>query len=150
MVKFAIQGIRAEESSKRASRKRINKFKKRVFYYPIFQWKEWEVWEFIEKYNLPYCELYDIPEIHRIGCCICPFQSKRERLWSMERWPGYWKAYKKSLFGNYEKVKKRREEEGNSSFIQHYSTFEEFWEWLGIKGEWKPHSKIKNSLHIKL
>ena len=29
-----------------------------VGYHPIFAWPEWTVWEFIEKYQLPYPSLY--------------------------------------------------------------------------------------------
>jgi hypothetical protein len=61
--------------------------------------------------------------IHRIGCCICPFQSERERKFSQQRWPGYWKAYKKSLFLFYENTKIKK---GRESFVIHYPTFEEF------------------------
>lgn len=145
--KHRVHGVRAEEGSKRAKRDRINKFRKELHYYPIFYWKEWEVWEFIEKQNLPYCKLYDIPMIHRIGCCICPYQSKQERKFSQIRWPGYWKAYKKALFTFYKNIKGKERE---TEFYQQYPTFEEFWEWLGNKGEWKPKSKTKNNLKLNL
>jgi phosphoadenosine phosphosulfate reductase len=94
-------GIRAEESTKRASRPRtdhMKKYKINIFK-PIFAWNEYHIWDFIEKNNLPYPELYD-QGFHRLGCVICPFilskspgacWQKRE---SMKRWPGFWKAFK--------------------------------------------------------
>jgi phosphoadenosine phosphosulfate reductase len=155
--KYRVMGIRAEESSKRAKRGKIHNFKKFIDHHPIFDWKEWEVWEFIEKQNLPYCELYDIPMIHRIGCCICPFQSGQERKFSQIRWPGYWKAYKRALFRFWERLSNEHviklHETGDVEkyrFHLVYPTFEEFWFWLGEKGEWKPKSKAKNNLKLDL
>lgn len=73
-LKMRVMGIRAEESVKRAERPRIDYFKKykQTLIKPIFNWKEWQVWEFIEKHNLPYPSLYDEGQ-SRIGCIICPF-----------------------------------------------------------------------------
>lgn len=148
--KHVILGIRAEESPKRKKRGEIIEFRDKIIYHPIFHWKEWEVWEFIEKHNLPYCELYDDPNIYRIGCCICPFMNEKERLYSIKKYPGYWKAYKKSLFTFYINIADKKSKEKAEDFYTHYPTFEEFWEWIGIKGEWKPHAQLKNKLGIEL
>ena len=51
---------------------------------------EWEVWDYIEKHNLPYCQLYE--EWNRLGCVVCPKQSLAHRLLSRQRWPKYWEA----------------------------------------------------------
>lgn len=149
--KIRLQGIRAEESFKRRKRGRISEFRKELHYYPIFHWKEWEIWKYIDKYNLPYCSLYDNLLIHRIGCCICPYQGEKEREFSQKQWPGYWKAYKHALEIYYysvaekKKVGKRTQQQ-EDTFYTHYSTFEEFWNWIGIKNEWKPlpkHGRLK-------
>lgn len=150
---YKIIGIRAEESSKRKKRGRINIWNNKTNYHPIFYWKEWEIWEFIEKYNLPYCHLYDDPNCNRIGCCICPFQKDIERKNSMKQYPGYWKAYKKALkfwyFHTIPKITKRKNEENVKKFYQIYPTFEEFWYWLGERNMWKPkEDKKKNKLGI--
>ena len=71
--KKRLMGLRAEESSKRAQKPQIDKFRNGdIIYKPIFYWKEWEIWDHIERYNLPYCSLYD-EGFARIGCVICPF-----------------------------------------------------------------------------
>lgn len=95
-----ITGIRAEESSRRASHPRTDFWKqgRRMMYKPIFYWKEWAIWEYIEKYDLVYPSLYE--DFGRIGCIVCPLsfspskQSKIKIAKSMERWPGVWRAYK--------------------------------------------------------
>jgi len=102
-LKKRVMGIRAEESSRRASRPRTDYFKKykQTIYKPIFYWNEYHVWDFIGRKNLPYPELYD-QGFHRLGCIICPFMMgksqglKSARAVSQERWPGMWKAFKSS------------------------------------------------------
>ncbi len=67
-------GIRAEESWKRARRPRVEPSKKKkslTYFSPIHQWKEWQIWEHIEKYGLPYPSLYD-EGYSRVGCKLCP------------------------------------------------------------------------------
>lgn len=97
-----IMGIRAEESVRRASRPRIDTFRRRTILKPIFRWPEWAVWDFIEQRRLPYPALYD-EGFHRIGCVVCPFllgksQGKiRQREQSMQRWPGIWRAFEHSV-----------------------------------------------------
>lgn len=102
-LKHRLMGIRAEESARRARRPRIDQYsKKQVLYKPIFYWPEWAVWEFIDAHRLPYPSLYD-DGFGRIGCVICPYimgtspGAIRQRRMSLERWPGYWKAFEHVL-----------------------------------------------------
>jgi 3'-phosphoadenosine 5'-phosphosulfate sulfotransferase (PAPS reductase)/FAD synthetase len=97
-----IMGLRAEESSKRAKRGQTEyqkKYKQWV-YKPIFRWKEWHIWEYIQNYNLPYPSLYD-EGFGRIGCMICPFMSKGNYLMSKLRYPGFFHAFENALFKLY-------------------------------------------------
>jgi phosphoadenosine phosphosulfate reductase len=43
---------------------------------PIIDWTERDVWEYIERYNLPTNPLYS--EFSRVGCWCCPFKTKNE------------------------------------------------------------------------
>lgn len=47
----------------------------RVTVNPIIDWTDSDVWEFIRKYNVPYCELYD-RGYTRLGCIGCPMSTK--------------------------------------------------------------------------
>jgi phosphoadenosine phosphosulfate reductase len=95
-----VLGIRAEESSKRAKRPRLEvkgKRKIRKIYKPIFHWLEWHVWDFIEERGLAYPSLYD-EGFERIGCVVCPFimrsnQAKVER--NKARWPQVYRVFEK-------------------------------------------------------
>lgn len=71
-----IMGTRAEESARRAARPRTFSNGRITYYKPIFSWLEWQIWDHIEKYDLPYCELYD-QGFDRLGCVICPFITGR-------------------------------------------------------------------------
>jgi len=59
---------------------------------PIIDWTTDEVWEFINRYNIPYCELYD-QGFKRLGCIGCPMANKKERLKQFERYPKIKEAY---------------------------------------------------------
>ncbi len=90
-------GIRAEESPSRKKHGKINyRTKTRINYHPIFDWLEWEVWEYIKENNLSYCSLYD-EGFSRLGCIVCPMRSTRETQKYKERWPQYYRLFEKSV-----------------------------------------------------
>jgi len=97
-LKFRLMGIRAEESAKRAGRKRIQWVKSiRAYHYkPIFYWLEWEVWDYIEKNNLKYCSLYD-EGFSRLGCVVCPFVSGKKAAIQKARWPKIYHAFELAM-----------------------------------------------------
>lgn len=57
---------------------------------PIIDWETADVWEFIKKYKIPYCELYD-KGYTRLGCIGCPMSTKQAD--ELERYPKYKQAY---------------------------------------------------------
>lgn len=128
-LKHRIMGQRIEESSRRASRPRVDEFGGGVTYKPIFAWTSWHIWAFIEKYNLPYCELYD-RGFDRIGCVVCPFILGRrpgaiaQRELSMSLWPGMWKAYEHACKVWFERRIEKAENDGR----QKHTNFPDYWE----------------------
>ena len=100
-----VLGVRAEESSRRASRNRVNVYHGRTMYYPILHWKEWEVWEVIRSLGLPYPGLYD-EGFDRIGCVICPYHSegtgKLHQLYR-DRWPHIFRRWDRAIVKLYNK-----------------------------------------------
>ncbi len=90
-----ITGIRGKESYRRSKRKIIETCYKKAckkYINPIIDWSEKDVWEFIKKYNLKYCCLYD-EGYKRIGCIMCPMQKIKGKLMDKERYPKFYKAY---------------------------------------------------------
>lgn len=100
-----ILGIRAEESISRGKYQRINNIKGVNVYYPILSWNLYQVWDFIEKFNLPYPKMYD-EGFDRIGCIICPYHSEKtgrvHELYRV-RWPNYFIAWEKAIAKLYAK-----------------------------------------------
>lgn len=94
-----ITGVRAEESYARAQRPEFEqgKSKKYMLLKPIFTWSEVLVWEYIERNNMPYCELYDVPGYDRIGCIMCPLISARKKLLDAKRYPKVYNHYFKTF-----------------------------------------------------
>lgn len=90
-----ITGVRWEESKSRAKRRlfeRCTKHKDTLYLNPIIDWTEKEVWEYIRKYHLPYCSLYD-EGWKRIGCIMCPKARVEQREAEAKRWPKFYNAY---------------------------------------------------------
>ena len=57
---------------------------------PIIDWTDEDVWEFIHKYNVPYCELYDMGW-SRLGCIGCPMSGNRQK--ELDAYPKYKEQY---------------------------------------------------------
>lgn len=98
-IKHRIMGQRKEESTRRGKYPRVNYFKKtgQTHYYPILEWNEADIWEFIERHNLEYPSLYD-EGFSRIGCVICPFHSSKDgkgQEMYEKRWPRHFKLFEK-------------------------------------------------------
>lgn len=99
--KYRVMGIRAEESSRRSKYTRVNYFEFNRYgrpehyqLYPIFHWTEADLWTYIEKYNLPYPDLYD-QGFDRIGCIICPYHTKAQHELYRYKYPNIFKLFEK-------------------------------------------------------
>ena len=86
-------GIRAEESPGRAKYGKISNFLGYKRFYPIFDWTEYHVWDFIEKHNLPYPALYDMG-FDRVGCVICPNHHGHHEMYRVI-YPNHFKCFEK-------------------------------------------------------
>lgn len=62
---------------------------------PIINWEDEDVWEFIRKYNIPYCKEYDRPGVERLGCIGCPLSSNMAK--ELEEFPKYAENYKRAI-----------------------------------------------------
>lgn len=73
---------------------------------PIIDWTDDDVWEFIRKYKVRYCELYD-QGYKRLGCIACPMGTHQQQ--ELERYPKYRQNYIKAfqrMLDNYNKPAK--------------------------------------------
>lgn len=131
---YRLLGLRSEESWGRAKRPIIESYNSsnKILIKPIFYWLEWEIWDYIEENNLPYCSLYD-EGFSRLGCVVCPFlcrDNQRELNRHKERWPKYYVAFEKAmkkLFDNYLCVINPRSGAWNYRKDTDFETFLDFW-----------------------
>lgn len=144
-IRHRVMGIRAEEGTKRAKYKLIEHiYTLDVFHYsPILNWKEGDIWEYIEENKLPYPELYD-QGLSRIGCVVCPFHSNasgKGHDFYKKRWPRYFKLFEKKCSEWFEKRKKQ----GREMFFDTAEDFVENW-YLGNVQWYKREEKKNNQL----
>jgi phosphoadenosine phosphosulfate reductase len=107
--RLVITGIRSQESHKRSKRKLVEfcfKDKTKRYLNIIIDWTEKEIWQFIKKYNLNYCSLYD-DGYKRIGCIACPMSGEKTMIKELEKYPKFKKLYLKAFSKMIEKRKER-------------------------------------------
>ncbi|GKX29035.1 hypothetical protein SH1V18_15150 [Vallitalea longa] len=78
---------------------------------PIIDWTNNDIWNFIHKYDIPYCKLYD-QGFERLGCIGCPMAGEKGMMKEFKRWPHYKKMYLKA-FNNMLKEREKRGLETN-------------------------------------
>ena len=88
---------------------------------PIIDWEDEDVWEFIHKYNVPYCGLYDQGR-KRLGCVGCPHGGSRQMTEDFEKYPKIKKAYLMA----FDKMLKHSAEIGRPTT---WNTAEEVYKW---------------------
>ena len=132
--RMVVTGIRWTESNARLKRRMMEPCNKggkvgnKWYVNVIIDWEDKDVWEYIRKNNIPYCELYD-KGWRRIGCLGCPMAGTKERKRHFKLYPRIERAYRKAIKELYEKNKDRDSYKG-------WSSGEEMFEWwLSGKGK---------------
>lgn len=81
-------GARREESRKRSQYQVVEKHSRqrgKVMFYPIIDWLEWEVWQYIEDNGLPVNPCYDFGR--RVGCMVCPYAPTKQLIATFNEFP---------------------------------------------------------------
>lgn len=104
ILDYAVEGIRKDESKKREERYQEPE-QCRIYsngdvrkYYPILDWSEKDVAEFVREKHIQCHPLYYDkkgafhPE-RRLGCICCPLKSKRKRIADFRKYPNMVKLY---------------------------------------------------------
>lgn len=100
--KMFFEGVRAEESKNRKGRDYIHcdtrknqKGAKHI--YPLYDWKEDDIYEYIEKYNLTLAPCYS-KGFTRLGCVGCPLiYSTKRRIDEFQKEPKIYNAIRKAI-----------------------------------------------------
>lgn len=74
---------------------RCIKGKDAIMVYPLLNWNESEVWQYIDDNHLPHNPCYDIAG--RVGCMFCPFANKRQIEFFEQKYPKYKDAIMKNF-----------------------------------------------------
>lgn len=144
--RFVVTGVRRAESFKRSKRGgvEVSNYKTRRYenidpdnpqqetvHYcmqhskrilnPIIDWTNDEVWEFIKKYNVPYCSLYD-EGYKRLGCIGCPMGGGKHQIEEFKRYPKFKNLYMKA----FNKMLGNREDKENAGS---WKTAKDVFEW---------------------
>ena len=118
--KVTLIGIRKSESVRRSKRNEIEtgdrKFsgtfdqwsehqekmvtcvggKDKILVSPILYWTEKDVWDYLKRMHIPYCELYD-KGYKRIGCIMCPMSNHKQNVREMKDFPHVGKNWRKTI-----------------------------------------------------
>lgn len=106
--------------------------------HPIIDWSTDEVWEYIHKYHVPYCKLYD-EGCKRLGCVMCPYGGPAYMKKAAERWPKIAHCYELAF---QRMIDKRREDGYPTKWKTGHEVLE--W-WIG-----ENHSHNKDDRQIPL
>ena len=96
---------------------------RKILLNPIVDWTDEDVWEFIRKYNVPYCELYD-KGYKRLGCIGCPMNAAAAAA-ELERYPKYKQNYIRAFDRMLEMFKEKPEDWTDGEAVMDW--------WLGKK-----------------
>ncbi len=146
--RFAVTGVRWEESSKRKHNRGLlelnnytrhfvkllndNDEARRMFescvmksmhtLNPIIDWTSEDVWEYLNSRGIPHCKLYD-EGFERIGCIGCPLAGSRQMQFEFARYPKYRAAYVRA----FDKMLEARKD--NSKPYHQWKTGEDVMQW---------------------
>lgn len=128
-----LQGVRWEESARRRKRWDIYSIwqsnigsrrakEHTAFVSPIIDWSEYDVWEYVKRFSIPYCHLYD-EGFKRLGCVLCPFSQGAELEMELKRYPKFAEAYRRASNRYFEK------RAAGDNPMKHWNSGDEYYEW---------------------
>lgn len=97
---------------------------KTILVNPIYDWTDVEIWEYIHENNIAYNELYDMG-YSRVGCILCPFAKKSEKIRDIATFPRYKELYIKA----FDKMLKLRKEAGKNDMYGSWTDGEGVFRW---------------------
>ncbi len=109
ILDYAVIGVRACESLKRKKRYKepteCRKYpggKKSAHYFPLLNWTDEDIKEYIEINNIKLAPIYYFPDgtidiTRRLGCLACPLLSKEKRIIRLKKYPGLIKQLAKNI-----------------------------------------------------
>lgn len=128
-----LTGVRWAESVRRSKRQMTEhcfKDGRKTYLHPIIDWKDVDVWQYIEERSLKYCSLYD-EGFKRLGCIMCPMAGTQ--LSEGDRWPKIREAWHRAAIRYYDGYGVLNHKKAESKPCR-FSSGEQFWQWW-LSGE---------------
>jgi phosphoadenosine phosphosulfate reductase len=129
---FKAIGVRAEESARRKglweSVRRDTRGGQTIYTCPILYWTEKDIWAFIGKEEMPYCQLYD-EGFKRLGCVGCPMGGPKGMARDFSRWPKYEKMWKRGFRAWWDKYRGVPRRDGKPRSIEKFDSVDDLWNW---------------------
>ena len=94
--RMVVLGIRAEESNSRKNKPMFEWDGKKIRFNIIIDWTELDIWNYIDKFNVPYSPLYDNGK-SRIGCIGCPMLGGKRMKIEFQQYPNVKRNYIKAI-----------------------------------------------------
>lgn len=126
-----IIGVRAAESARRKGLwKQVNKDLRGngIILAPIVYWTDQDVWEFIRRSNLPYCELYD-EGFSRLGCVGCPLAGPACQRREFDRWPGFERVWRRAFDRFWDRWHDVPTRSGKRRYFEDFGSADGLWRW---------------------
>ncbi len=139
--RIVLTGIRWEESRARSKRSMVEvclQDSSKRYIHPIIDWTSEDVWELIKLNRLPYCSLYD-EGFTRIGCVLCPMDSKRKD--KINRFYSFYKAYLRT----FDRMLKVREQNNKETT---WKNAQEVMDWWFADAKGKSYSEGQSLFNI--
>lgn len=129
---FVAVGVRKEESftrskyppiefssrSKKARKFDVKRMRKnrKVLFRPILEWREDEIWQYIEDNDIPINPCYDIRG--RVGCLFCPYAKKKELEWNAKHYPLFYRNFMNTI-----------QKLIDNGYFKRFDSKEQVWDW---------------------
>lgn len=114
---------------------RCIKGKDAIMIYPILNWTESEVWQYIADNHLPHNPCYDI--IGRVGCMFCPFAKRSQIDFFEQKYPKYKDAIMKHFRIYLANTTRKTYEMDADEYYDWWKSKKSIKEWMGEKQQMK-------------
>jgi len=101
---------------------------------PILKWTDEQVWQFIKREEVPYCELYD-EGFFRLGCVGCPLAKGVAQRRELKRWPNFDRAWRQA-FRDLWDWKRDKQEPGDRPWCELFENADALFEWWIGNEKW--------------
>ena len=129
---YKAMGVRGEESRRRKmlwnETKADRKGSGGWYMCPIVYWTDADVWAFIRRESMKYCELYD-QGFARLGCVGCPLAGPTNQRKQFDRWPRMEAAWRRAVWRFWDRWHGVPTMKGERRWFEDFGSAQGLWDW---------------------